>query len=107
MQPRFNVKRVLPFICYINVKQCKENGVHFFKDDEMYGLRKVPTGDKYDTGASFYKNTEKFNRKFIKCDDYIVHYKAGSWVATARKFHHYKQINSDEWLLKYKKYWSK
>jgi len=103
-QPRFEVKRVLPYICFINVKFCKEHDIHFFNDEEMYGLYNK-NGERYDTGASFFLHTENFERKEIKTDDYIVHYKAGSWVSLARKLHHYKQIDADEWLKKYKKYW--
>ena len=39
-QPNSSVKRVLPFICYINVKMCKEKGVHYFNDNYMHGLWK-------------------------------------------------------------------
>ncbi len=105
-QPRFNVKRVLPYICFINNKLCKEKGVHFFNSDQMYGLYKTPNGEKYDTGASFFLHAEKYGIKEIKDDDYIEHYKAGSWTSDAKKFHRYKQIDAKEWLMKNKKYWS-
>lgn len=105
-QPRFNVNRVLPFICYINAEMCIKNNVHYFDEEHMYGLNKTREGEKYDTGSSFYLNTLDFEHKEIKVDDYIVHYKAGSWVNTARAVHHYKQIDSSEWLRKYKNYWS-
>jgi hypothetical protein len=105
-QPRFNVSRILPFICYINTKMCVENNIHYFDEEHMYGLNKSRESEKYDTGSSFYLNTLNFTHKEIKINDYIVHYKAGSWVDTARAIHHYKQIDYLEWLNKYKKYWS-
>ena len=105
-QPKFNVKRILPFICYINAEMCIKNDVHYFDEEHMYGLNKSNECEKYDTGSSFYLNTLKFKHKEISINDYIVHYKAGSWVDTAKSVHHYKQIDSSEWLTKYKKYWS-
>ena len=105
-QLRFNAQRILPYICFINNKLCKENGIHFFNEDEMYGLCKTPNGEKYDTGASFFLHVKDFGIKKFKIDDYIVHYKAGSWLDNAKKYHHYKQIEQDKWLRIYKKYWS-
>lgn len=105
-QPRFNVKRVLPFICYINTKMCVKNNIHYFDEKHMYGLNTSSECERYDTGSSFYLNTSEFMHKEIKNDEYIVHYKAGSWVDTARSLHHYKQIDFKQWLKKYKKYWS-
>ena len=37
-QPNSSIKRILPFICYINVKMCKRNGIHYFDDAYMHGL---------------------------------------------------------------------
>lgn len=105
-QPKFNVDRVLPFICYINTEMCIKNNIHYFDEEHMYGLHKSSECEKYDTGSSFHLNCRKFNHKEVEIDDYIVHYKAGSWVNTARTVHHYKQIDASEWLKKYKKYWS-
>ena len=105
-QPKFNVNRVLPFICFINVKMCKENGIRYFDEEHMYGIYKSMESEKYDTGSGFYFNTKNFKSNIIKCDDYIVHYKAASWFDCAKRMHHYKQISIDEWIKKYKKYWS-
>lgn len=106
-QPRFNVKRVLPFICFINNKLCKENDIHFFNENEMYGLYNVPSGEKYDTGASFYLKIKDYKINEINTTDYIEHYKAASWVDDAKKYHKYKQISLDKWLEKNKKYYTK
>ena len=97
--------RSIPYICYINVDSCKENDIHYFEDKHIYGLSKV--GDRYDTGANFYEQVvaKKLNWKKISFEDYIVHYKAASWVESAKKFDGYKPMDSQEWLKKYKKYW--
>lgn len=101
--PQYNpqIKRILPFLCYINVDMCKKNGVHYFNDKYMHGLRKTTSGDKYDTGAWFYLATREYPKFEIKCNEYIVHYGHGSWDA-GRRNSPYSYI---EWARKYKQYW--
>lgn len=53
VQPNSSIKRVLPFICFINVKMCKEKGVHYFDDNYMHGLWKKNGADRYDTVLPF------------------------------------------------------
>ena len=81
-----NVIRVLPFICYINSKMCLENNVHFFDGAKMLGLCGTISGEKYDTGAAFYLNAQKFPHKLIKYEDYIVHLKGGSWFEVHKNY---------------------
>ena len=101
-QPLSSIKRILPFICYINVPMCKENNVHYFDDNYMHGLRKTTDADKYDTGAGFYLSVFKRGYKEIKCNDYIIHYGHGSWNKPGVK----NSLSPEEWLLYNKKYWS-
>lgn len=100
-------ERVLPFICYINSKLCKEKGIHYFDDAYMHGLRntaKNPKCDEYDTGAAFFINASKYKYKRIRCKDYITHFKGGSWNDLAnRKFGAYK--NEDAWLTQFRRAW--
>ena len=102
-QPKSTIKRVLPFICFINVKMCKENGIHYFYDDYMHGLYKNSMSDRYDTGAGFYIKANKYNNVEIKCENYIEHYGHGSW----KKAGEAPKLSKEEWALKYKKYWFK
>ena len=106
-QPKSKVKRVLPFICFINTKKCKECGVHYFDENYMHGLRVGIAGDSYDTGAALYLLTErkKAPHREIKVADYIVHYGNGSWVSAAEKMKKPKHIPPQEWLNKYKSFW--
>ena len=105
-QPLSNIKRVLPYVCFINTKKCKENNVHYFNDDYMHGLYKTIKGDRYDTGAGFFIEAHNFQHKEIKSDEYIIHYKAGSWDNNAKKLSNYTQkLSIDEWLELNKKYW--
>lgn len=107
-QPNSKVKRVLPFICFINTPMCKKNGIHYFDENYMHGLSVGPTGDRYDTGAAIYLLTEKKKapHREIKVEDYIVHYGNGSWVDAAEKIRKPKHIPAMDWLNKYKNFWS-
>jgi hypothetical protein len=106
--PGRGIQRVLPYICYINVRMCKEKGVRYFNENYMHGLHYTAKNlqcDVYDTGANFYREASKFRYKTIKCDDYIAHYKAGSWEE--RKFvRSIPRITPEAWMEKYKVHWS-
>ena len=94
----YGVNRVLPYICFINNKKCKEEGIHFFDEKYMYGLGLDKTSEKYDTGGAFYINASKHEHFEIKYNDYIVHYKGASWV--------FNKMTTDQWLTRYKKWWN-
>ena len=99
-----SVKRILPFLCFINVKKCKEKGIHYFNENYMHGLmctKKTARADYYDTGSAFYLFTNKLLHKDIKVLDYIVHFKGASWVKPSKK----AQLSIENFLTKYKKLW--
>ena len=104
---KYSRERAVPYICFINVKKCKELGINFLDDRRIYGL--TQNGDNYDTGASFLEDirSKKLEWKKIIPLSFIVHYKAGSWVEEAKKFDGYKPISIDKWLDVNKKYWYK
>lgn len=106
-QPNSKVKRVLPFICFINTPMCFAKNVHYFDENYMHGLHVGNTGDRYDTGAALYILTEKNKapHREIKVADYIVHYGNGSWVDAAEKMRKPKHIPAGDWLKKYKDFW--
>ena len=104
-QPLSTIKRILPFLCYINVNMCKENNVHYFDRNYMHGLSYTvnnSSADKYDTGAGFYMGASKFKHKDIKLNDYIVHYGHGSWNKRGYK----PQCTPDKWIMGNKRLWS-
>ena len=105
IQPNSIIKRVLPFITFINTKMCKENNIHYFDDRYMHGLSNTsinPKSDYYDTGAGFFLLADKMMHKDIKCDDYIIHYGHGSWDKKSEK----KIISPSDWLSVNKNNWS-
>lgn len=100
-QPRSMIRRVVPFICFINVNMCKNNKVHYFDDNYMHGLRKTIASDSYDTGAGFFINASKYKHTEIKCDNYVVHYGHGSWDKKGDK----KVLSPEEWIKANRMYW--
>jgi len=106
-QQMSTVKRVLPFITFINVKMCKEKDVHYFNENYMHGLvcNKINKyADRYDTGGAFFLEAEKFKHIDIKFEDYVVHYGSGSWKPLGSK--RVQKLSQEEWIKKYKRYWS-
>lgn len=97
-------KRVCPFLLYLNVEKMRENKITFFDDKHMFGLNNGPKCEEYDTGCWLYEETLKKGRT-IKYSDYIVHFRAGSWLNDAKTKHNYKQMHPKKWLIMYKKYW--
>jgi hypothetical protein len=100
-QPMSSVKRILPFLCFINVPMCKKYNVHYFDEKRMHGLWYSGIGDRYDTGGAFYLNASRFKHKDIKLDEYIIHYGHGSWNKSGEK----PNILPTQWLNINKKYW--
>ena len=100
-QPNSSIKRVLPFICYINVKMCLEKGVHYFDENYMHGLSYTKSNkyaDRYDTGAAFYLQASKYKHEDIKYENYSVHYGHGSWDMVGDR----KKASPNEWLKRNK-----
>ena len=104
VQPGSTIKRVLPYICFINTPLCKEKRIHYFDENYMHGLRYKGNSDSYDTGAALYILTgqKKGLHREIKTSDYVVHYGNGSWVVAAEKMKKPKHIPAQDWLNKYK-----
>lgn len=102
-----NVGRILPFICFINVKMCQEYNVRYFNENFMHGLNKFTIGHYYDTGGGFYINARNYAHKCINIGEYITHYKGGSWDYTypsCKKIH--GNLTPVEWLNYNKEYWN-
>lgn len=107
VQPKSTIKRILPYICFINVEMCAKNGIHYFDENRMHGLHHNVINryaDNYDTGAAFYLQCENFPRKEIRTEDYVVHYSGGSWRnVKERKYKHI--FTPKQWLERYSELW--
>ena len=102
VQPSSTIKRIIPFITYINTKMCLEKGIHYFDDNYMHGLYKSATADRFDTGAGFYINASKYPHKSINYGEYVIHYGHGSWNKKGCK----PICSPSEWLSVHKSLWS-
>ena len=66
-----SITRVLPFLLYINVNLCKQYNITFFNKNYMHGITSKE-GNKYDTGAYFYKEAKEYNHNIIDINNYLV-----------------------------------
>ena len=101
-QAKSTIKRILPFLCYVNAPMCKKYGIHYFDNLNMHGLYITPVGDRYDTGGAFYLAASKHPHLDISLSEYIIHYAHGSWDKPGGR----NQLTPDEWLLVHKRLWS-
>jgi len=87
--------RLLPFLCYVNVRMMHKHGVSYFNPKRMYALTDKVPGIGYDTGSWFVEDCAAHDLPFldVSLDDYIVHMKAGSW----------KKKDTEQWLKENKK----
>ena len=90
-----SIKRLLPYICFVNAKMCKYKGISYFDENYMNGLYVSETADLYDTGGGFLKSIEKqkLHHKEINIYDFIIHKAAGSWSDTSSERWLYNNIN--------------
>lgn len=104
--PRLKL-RTAPYVLFINTKMCREKGIRFFDEGHMFGLYGFGEElEKYDTGAWFYEATRNLPKKEIRYNNYVIHFRAGSWLEDAKAKQNYKPIYSeDTWLNKYKLLW--
>lgn len=98
-------KRVLPYLCWVNSKMCKENGIRYFDANRSWKLSgSLDPHDWYDTGASFYADCEAKNLKYrtIKIDDYALHFKAASHAPHGRSWRVWLNENKELYMEKNK-----
>lgn len=101
------IGRLLPFLCFINTNKCKENGIRYFYSDYMHGLNKNSIGQYYDTGAAFLLKTKHYAHKNINLEEYIIHYKGGSWDFIYKKNKEvHGELTSEQWCNLHKRYWT-
>ena len=76
-EPRFWFQsvRCYPFLLWINVPMCRENGIRFFHEGYVYKLSHLGNVPYYDTGGSLYKdcNDRGLPHREIDIFKYIEH----------------------------------
>ena len=101
----FNIGRMLPMLCWMNVPMLTREGAKYFDPTRTYGL--LPGGRQnrnnwYDTGAVLLEDilTKRPRLKGYHRDirEFVEHYGSGSWRNNDLKA-------QDEWLNKHRKMW--
>ena len=106
-QDYVEIVRLLPYICFINVRMCKDRGIRYFDPSFMHGLDvNNKPGYYYDTGASFYRIAHNYKHQNILVSDYIIHYKGGSWdIFHPSNVKDHGNVSPKEWCVLNSKYW--
>lgn len=92
--------RVHPYLCFINVNKCKNNGIHYFDENHMLGINKVGTDNSlYETGSWFFKSVGEREFKKIYLCNYIVHFGSASFNIPS------KTLCIENWLHTNKRFW--
>lgn len=91
------INRVEPWLCYINVKMMRSNGISYFNGTRMWNLVSKSPDNHYDTGAWFLEecNRLKLPYKDMEMKDFGIHLRHGSW----------KKKDDMQWLEANKKLW--
>lgn len=93
----FEVLRVEPWLCYVNVRMMKAHGVTYFSPDRMTKLVDKSPYDRYDTGAWLFEQCKGLGLPYREIDtkDYCLHLHHGSW----------RKKNTSEWLDRNRRLW--
>ena len=80
----YNLLRVLPYLCYLNVPLLREHGVRYFNGEKMWALSHRHPDMWYDTGCWFYEECHRLclPENHVNINKYILHLRHGSWNAT-------------------------
>jgi hypothetical protein len=110
---RFDIPRMVPMLCYINPKRCKEAGVRYYDPERCWMLTNDQTDRRnwYDTGASFLediKNHKTQGSSGIKLSrekylSLMVHYGSGSWRRDRTR--RADNISAEGWLKEHAALW--
>ena len=101
----FNLGRIVPMVCYINVPLCKKYGLKYFDPKRAWMIHSESHQDKlnwYDTGASFYEDIHNHKNgahgRRIDIRPLMEHYKRGSWLRQSIK-------EQATWLQQHRRLW--
>lgn len=74
----FQAVRLYPFILWINVPMCRENGIRFFHEGMVYKMSHHGA-PYYDTGGSFYEDCASLPHAEVDINHYVEHLGGGSY----------------------------
>ena len=93
----YDISKVQPFLCWLNVPMMRESGITYFNPDYMWNLTSVRPNHRYDTGAWFYRAAHESGLRTFELPirDYMVHLGHGSW----------RERNPMDWLQQHASLW--
>lgn len=93
----YDFKRLLPFLCWLNVPLLKQHGISYFNGEYMWRLTHKEPNHRYDTGAWLYRAVGEAGLpvRRLRLDDYIVHLGHASW----------RNRNPMDWLRIHRSLW--
>lgn len=90
----FNIGRILPMLCYMNVPLLVKHGARYYDPERTYGLLPGGRGNRnnwYDTGSVLLEDvlSKRPNLKGLHIDirDYVIHYGSASWQNNDKSAH--------------------
>ena len=102
----FNLGRLVPMVCYINVPLCRQYGLIYFDPKRAWMIHSDNVHDRanwYDTGAAFFEDIHAKKNgcrgQRIDIRPLMEHYKKGSWWGNCKGDHM-------KWLEQHKQLWS-
>ena len=97
-------ERVKPFAVTINLKLAKKESIIFCDYKHILPIKPIP---EFDTGGFFRTQILEKHLPYANIDlnDYIVHYKNGSWAERANQMFNLKRKTPLEWLEDNKHLW--
>ena len=93
----YDIRKVQPFICYLNAPLMRQHGISYFNQDFMWNLTTKKPNHRYDTGAWFYKSCAESGLPVFELpiSEYIVHLGHGSW----------RERQPAKWLRQHRELW--
>lgn len=77
----YDIMKVQPFLCWLNVPLLREHGISYFHPDWMWNLTSKRPNHRYDTGAWLYRAVKEAGLPAFELplQEYILHLGHGSW----------------------------
>lgn len=77
----YDIRKVQPFLCWLNVPLLKAHGIRYFNGEYMWNLTTKKPNHRYDTGAWLHRAVSEAGLPTFQLplNDYVVHLGHASW----------------------------
>ena len=93
----YDIVRVVPYLCYLNVPMLKKRGIRYFNPWKMWFLTDKVPDMYYDTGAWLFEACciHGLEGNTIEPQEYALHFRHGSW----------REKDAEQWLNENRELW--